>query len=310
LKPSLLIFLAIILSIPQFHKEQETIDRPPIIIPYYAPIAETEVELPNPIEITKPELRGVVGHNLLVWSVDYTFIKDRLTPGDEVAVLKERGDLLKVLTPRGVDGWVDSKWVWIQQSPFVRDEPLPAEACKQNCWVTNETWFTPAPQHTIGKAVYYAPHVMEGTANSNGMSLDGFAGGVAMQSCADIGQIVWLRNNGGAWEGPYLVVDCSARNRMWEHSVIKEQSVEVDFDTALRWGMVRLTADGWKDVRGAMSNIEVWKGLLPPDDPSEPIPYMDFFLGMARLGGYNTNQQWSPVYAEFMNYGEYLAALQ
>lgn len=107
-----------------------------------------------------------------------------------------------------------------------------------------ETWFTPSPDYFWGKAVYYAPGIMEATAAWRGFDLDEYAGGVALMSPADIGSIVWLRPSyfgnfrGSGWEGPFLVVDCARKGDMWPVVMHRGEAVEVDYRTALRWNMI------------------------------------------------------------------------
>lgn len=241
-------------------------------------------------------------------------ILGELLPGDEVAIFEFEGD--KVLV--GADdlvGWTLSKYINVGPYPVESGErgiSLRDADCYNNpCWVTNDTWFTPAPQHTIGKAVYYDYGLMEATARLRGMDLTGFKGGVAMANAADIGQVVWLRVGNEAWQGPYLVVDCSQRNHVWEHTVLKRQSVEVDYNTAIEWGMV-VVEDGQVTVaHGGRPNVEVWKGVLPPTDEHTPIPYYNFIMDTAEVTyGYAPNRQWSIAYAKFTNYEDYLKEIE
>jgi len=117
-----------------------------------------------------------------------------------------------------------------------------------NIWVpgliTTETWFTPSPDYFWGKAVYYAPGVMEATAAWREFSLDDYVGGVSLMSPADIGDEVWIRPSygkdfwGTGWEGPFLVVDCARKGDMWPVIMNRWEAVELDYKTALRWGIV------------------------------------------------------------------------
>lgn len=62
-------------------------------------------------------------------------------------------------------------------------------------------------------------HRIEEAAMNRGMSLDGYAGGVALMDCDDLGEEVWVKV-GGAWTGPWLSVDCAAEHdRAWLDSV-------------------------------------------------------------------------------------------
>lgn len=104
--------------------------------------------------------------------------------------------------------------------------------------ITLKTWFTPAPEHTVGNVVWYSPGVMEATAKYRGLDLTGYLDGVSLMSPADIGKTVWINHPDFGWEGPYLVVDCAQQNHMYGVIVSRSEVVEVGFKTALRWGMV------------------------------------------------------------------------
>jgi hypothetical protein len=92
-----------------------------------------------------------------------------------------------------------------------------------------------------GSATFYAPGVMEDVyanrlAWGHVQPCAACVGMVALMDRDTIGQLVYLQRDGLDPEGPFLVVDCAnaahlaalrARNRV----------VEVDFETAQRWGM-------------------------------------------------------------------------
>jgi hypothetical protein len=111
--------------------------------------------------------------------------------------------------------------------------------------ITFETQFLRIPDVVIGSAVFYAPYVMEATVEYRGLPYDPnyYVGSVAIQFCSEIGHVVWLQRPEKEWEGPFLVADCSRRNDLYGHIMFRDQSVEVDFETALRWGMVRYGGD-------------------------------------------------------------------
>jgi len=123
-------------------------------------------------------------------------------------------------------------------------------------YINNETWYTAAPQHTSGRAVFYGPGVMKATAEWRGMSLRGYLGGVAMMSPSDIGEVVWIKRI--RWEGPYLVVDCARRGDMFGATVHRKEVVEVDFLTAKRWGMVTGGVGTWEAINWWV-DVEVYK---------------------------------------------------
>lgn len=258
--------------------------------------------------------------------VTASFLNVRVKPGTEnavlttlpmntaVQILKERDGWYKVADDGEVLGWVSAKYIQLSSEEVETIEAtnvsLSPSACSETCWVSEETRWMPAPKHITGRAVMYAPGLMQATADYNGLDLDGFLGGVSMASLGDVGQVVWLRTPElEGWEGPFLVVDVSGRTSMWEHIVFKQQVVEIDFDTAVRWGMAWGKAGNWGIIRGGMLDVEVYKGLHPPDDAgSIPVVYRDWFLSTAKLGN-RGSQNWTIASAEFTNYADYRQAL-
>jgi hypothetical protein len=103
-------------------------------------------------------------------------------------------------------------------------------------YITLDYWLQPTPELYWGRAVYYAPGVMEATANYHSLSLKGYVDGVASMACGDIGEDVWLQGPLG-WEGPFLVVDCPMRGDAYGIIVFRKESIEVGWKTAQRWGM-------------------------------------------------------------------------
>ena len=174
--------------------------------------------------------------------------------------------------------------------------------CWRTYWipglVSHASILTPMPTLTTGKAVYYDPGLMESTAESRGLynyktnkyttdgSDQGYIGGVATETCSEIGTGVWLRRPGYAWEGPYLVVDCAQRNDAYGQMVYWGLVTEVDFNTALRWNMVTADAHQTPDsvrvlIQGGIDDVEVSK--MNPDciGFAKPINISEWFLETA-----------------------------
>lgn len=174
--------------------------------------------------------------------------------------------------------------------------------------ISNETWWTPQPTHTIGKAVWYAPGLMKATADVRGMDLEGFVGGVSLFSPADIGEVVWLKRPSKMWEGPYLVVDASQRGHMWVTVTQNKEVVEVDFPTARRWGMVEGDWSEYSINDWMIRNVQVYKGTHPPFERSDPERYDSFFYRNLSFTD-RENAMWSPKFIKFSNYNEYRTEL-
>lgn len=128
---------------------------------------------------------------------------------------------------------------------------------------TYESQFLEVPDLFSGIAVFYGPNVMEGTAEYRGLNLDYYLGGVALPTCSSIGSPVWIKRDKSEWEGPYLVVDCAQRNDLYGIAVVREEAVEIDFNTAIKWGMVEQYPDySWKTLKW---NEDVIVSRYPPE---------------------------------------------
>lgn len=174
--------------------------------------------------------------------------------------------------------------------------------------ISSETWWTPAPRHSYAKAVWYAPYLMDATARWRGQDLEGFMGGVAMMSPADIGQVVWLKRPDLSWEGPYLVVDVSSSIHMWTTITQVGEVVEVDWQTAQRWGMVEGNKNSYSINEYMIRDVEVYKGLHPPFETSEAVDYVEWFKGIL-VWGNGEYKRWSTDDMEILNYAQYQSAL-
>jgi hypothetical protein len=157
------------------------------------------------------------------------------------------------------------------------------------------SFFRVPPPVTSGWAVYYIPGQMEATAQYRGFPLNPqppFIGYVATMSPAMIGWSVWLKREGYAWEGPYLSVDCPRRNDQYGLIVYKHESVEVDFNTAVRWGFVQVT--GWDDnqhyaykvIVGGEADVQV-SYYRPSDNNPPAVVYKDWYQSVFASGPKN-----------------------
>jgi len=156
-----------------------------------------------------------------------------------------------------------------------------------DAWVpglpTYQSQFMRMPAISDGVAVFYAPQVMEANVKYHGLSMDGYVGAVAVPFCSEIGHEVWIQRQGDllayplpswAWEGPFIVADCTRRNDLYGVIMYRHQVVEVDFDTAVLWGMAQY---------GGNQNDGRWTML------SQPIPVRLSFVNPDRLSPGNWN---------------------
>jgi len=149
-------------------------------------------------------------------------------------------------------------------------------------YISNSTWFEPAPIVSHGNATFYAPWIMEATAKYRGFDLSNYVDGVTLMSPADIGAEVWLKPPWGDWEGPYLVVDCARRGDIWPVINFYGDVIELGFKTAERWGMVEQHSR-WKAIRWKERDVLVSK--VPPHlvDQYEVIDYSQWWINQAEF---------------------------
>ena len=106
-------------------------------------------------------------------------------------------------------------------------------------------WQVPTGELSVeGKATHYGPGLMGEVARNRGVSLDGFAGGVALNRAGDLGRKVWLEwdpstssgRGEGLVDGPFLVVDCAGRGQDYVRRERQGYVVEVSERVALARG--------------------------------------------------------------------------
>lgn len=100
---------------------------------------------------------------------------------------------------------------------------------------------------TYGHAAYYAEGVMEGVVYVRQHSdmwgrlsaeVPPVIGFVALNDCGELNTLVWLwHEDPPELAGPYWVVDCRAEQDVLA-AKIKDIIVEVDYNTAKRWGVI------------------------------------------------------------------------
>ncbi len=122
--------------------------------------------------------------------------------------------------------------------------------------ITDAAYHFNSPTDHYGLLSSYAPGVMEAQVRHRG--LEPGTRGVALMSCNEIGQKVWLRPDGRDWDGPFVVVDCSQKNHLYYHMVGMGLAAEVGAETAAKWGFAR--ADR-VDVHLGGSRPGDWNGV-------------------------------------------------
>ena len=154
-----------------------------------------------------------------------------------------------------------------------------------------ESQYLIMPDVVIGSAWAYEPEMMLSTAHSHNLSLKYIEGGVALPFCSEIGNYVWLKrpyNPGilgtGEWEGPFMVSDCAGIGDLYNVTAIREEVVEVDFDTARYWTMVkdfRMSGEDTAHYAWDMRRVDevIVSKINPKDLPEdfEPVRLSEWF---------------------------------
>lgn len=122
------------------------------------------------------------------------------------------------------------------------------------------------PSLIVGVADSYGPGMMELVADNTGRYYGSeYVGAVALMLCSDVGSSVWLQRPGGDFEGPFYVMDCSRPVDLYGIIVYSGIVVEVDYNTAVRWGTF------------VVPGVVVSK--LPPGQINgEPVNFRSWFL--------------------------------
>jgi hypothetical protein len=103
------------------------------------------------------------------------------------------------------------------------------------------TYYEQTPLPISGLAMYYADNVMDGVIRYRQRSgsvddCQDCVGQVALLRAGDLNRRVWIRLGDGKVEGPFQVTDVAARHHV--PSLLRRGwAVDVDYDTAMRWGM-------------------------------------------------------------------------
>lgn len=153
--------------------------------------------------------------------------------------------------------------------------------------ITEKTWMRRLPMWSRGMAVYYSPGLMRATAAYRGLDMQGYVGAVALQTPAHIGEAVWLKRPGTPWEGPFLVADTAARCHAFVNVAYLRVMLEVDFRTAVRWGMAERSYDrrGYRSLHAGIEDVQMSfvdpNLLLDRPTGARPMSFRNWWLGRA-----------------------------
>lgn len=104
-------------------------------------------------------------------------------------------------------------------------------------------YYQTSPLPVQGLAMYYNPNVFERVLEfrrsaGNVTECAECIGYVALLRRGDVDRRVWLRREGKPAEGPFWVVDVAAKHHVGQ-LLERGWAVDVDYETAMRWGMNR-----------------------------------------------------------------------
>ena len=119
--------------------------------------------------------------------------------------------------------------------------PLAAAPTPTSWTQLSPSYYDPTPLPVSGLAMYYAPNVMENVAQyrlrvDKIEGCDECVGSVALLRAGDLDRKVWIQPEDGAVEGPFQVLDVAARHHI-PSLLARNWVVDVDYTTAMRWGM-------------------------------------------------------------------------
>ena len=102
------------------------------------------------------------------------------------------------------------------------------------------SYYDATPLPVSGLAMYYAPNVMENVAQyrlrvNKIEGCDECEGSVALLRAGDLDRKVWIQLQNGEVDGPFQVLDVAARHHI-PSLLARNWVVDVDYDTAMRWG--------------------------------------------------------------------------
>lgn len=148
--------------------------------------------------------------------------------------------------------------------------------------ITNASARRSLPDLAFGHVTWVNPHIMEATAESNHIRLEGYLDGIALMSCSDIGETVYLKRPDQDWEGPYVVADCANPKHMFAAICYKSEIAELGFETAVRWGLATYENETITVINNAVVDVQVSKSS-PPKDGDSPIDYRAWWLSKLKF---------------------------
>jgi hypothetical protein len=139
------------------------------------------------------------------------------------------------------------------------------------------------PDHAKGVVTWVNPNRMEDTASVNNIDLSPFKDGIALMSCSDVGETVWLKRQSHDWEGPFVVADCANPKHMFAAICYKGEIAELGFKTAVSWGLATYESEKVGIIRHTVDDVEIAKSSDVPSISTEPVDYREWWLSKLKF---------------------------
>lgn len=237
------------------------IDRPAAVAPIPLEMQEARAQTPIPLEIqpqlivefqkepAPPSYAQITATGLRLRAEPNTEsdILGVIFYGDTVPILEERGEWLRVPFVDRI-GWIHSGYTERVDSveyarrdlaqAFVEwdvncddDNPYNGFVWHGDCLpgvLEKHTDRFAYPSVATGNFAYYDDGVMAMVAGNRGWDLSGYVGGIAVQSCAEVGKTAYFTMS-GLTLGPFLIIDCAGYEGLFRNIVYMGLVAEVPY---------------------------------------------------------------------------------
>lgn len=184
-----------------------------------------------------------------------------------------------------------------QEAPPVQVEvapPAPVDPLTLVWQGLTPGYYQVSPLPAQGLAMYYNPNVFERVLEfrrsaGNVTECPECIGYVALLRRGDVDRRVWLRREGKPAEGPFWVIDVAGKNHVGQ-LLERGWVADVDYATAMRWGMNRplsvtvLDTPTPEEFESSLSLPLNWNAApVPAENFNWPSASMDAYFGDAEI---------------------------
>lgn len=144
-----------------------------------------------------------------------------------------------------------------------------------NLWYQDglPTWqsHNAVPLYFSTRAIWQDYGAIEASAGYNGVSLEGFEGAVALNSCDFVGSTAWIRRNAAQRFLRVVAADCAAREHVYFHTVYVLSGIELSYQLAEYFGEFEESGVG-------LYGFEVCTATDVNQCVGVPVDYRQWFL--------------------------------